>query len=157
MTPTPEQDLASVKAQLGRAPRGRWSVARRCACGKPQVLQTHPRLDDGTPFPTLYWLSCRRLSSAIGGLESSGWMAELNRRLEEDPEFRQALARSTDAYIRQRDELEPLGPTHHPGGGPERIKCLHAHAAHHLVCGDNPAGAEVLRRLGWEDPARPCV
>jgi len=157
MTPTSEQDFASVKAQLGREPRGRWSVARRCACGKPQVLQTHPRLDDGTPFPTLYWLTCKKLSSQIGGLESSGWMGGLNRRLADDPEFHAALARSTEAYVGRRDELDPLGPTSHPGGGPDRIKCLHAHTAHHLVSDDNPAGAEVLRELDWRDPERPCV
>ena len=158
MTPDPEQDFESVKAQLGREPRGKWTVARRCACGKPQVLETYPRLDDGTPFPTLYWLSCKKLSSAIGGLESGGWMAELNRRLEADPEFHEALRVSTEAYVRKRDELDaPLGPVTHPGGGPDRVKCLHAHTAHHLVRGDNPAGAEVLKQLEWVDPRRPCV
>ncbi len=157
MTPTPEQDFESVKAQLGREPRGRWEVARRCACGKPQVLQTEPRLDDGTPFPTLWWLSCRKLSSAIGGLESGGWMAELNRRLVEDPEFHAALRRSTEDLVARRNELDTLGPTVHPGGGPDRVKCLHAHVAHYLATGDNPAGAEALQQLGWQDPARPCV
>ncbi|HEX2150008.1 MAG TPA: DUF501 domain-containing protein, partial [Actinomycetota bacterium] len=42
-------------------------------------------------------------------------------------------------------------------GGPDRVKCLHAHTGHHLVEGDNPVGAEVLRELGWHDPTRPCV
>jgi uncharacterized protein len=157
LIPPPEDDLASVTAQLGRAPRGRWSVARRCACGKPQVLQTEPRLDDGTPFPTLYWLTCRKLSSAIGGLESSGWMAGLNRRLAEDPGFHARLAAATEDYVRRRDALDPLGPTSHPGGGPDRVKCLHAHTAHFLVTGDNPAGAEALAALEWEDPQEPCV
>ena len=157
VTPHPEQDFESVKAQLGREPRGQWKVARRCACGKPQVLETYPRLDDGTPFPTLYWLSCRKLSSAIGGLESGGWMAGLNRRLMEDPDFHDALRRSTERYVAKRNELDVLGPTAHPGGGPDRVKCLHAHTGHHLVEGDNPVGAEVLSELGWEDPTRPCV
>ena len=157
MTSSAEQDRASVTAQLGREPRGRWSVARRCACGKPQVLQTYPRLDDGTPFPTLFWLTCRKLAARIGGLESSGWMAELNRRLEGDPDFREALRRSTEAYVAERNGFEALGPTSHPGGGPNRIKCLHAHAAHQLARGDNPAGAEALKALGWEDPLTPCV
>ncbi|CAN5742251.1 DUF501 domain-containing protein [soil metagenome] len=157
MTPTPEQDFESVKAQLGREPRGRWKVARRCACGKPQVLETYPRLEDGTPFPTLWWLSCRKLSSAIGGLESGGWMAELNRRLMEDADLHEALWRSTEALVARRNELDTLGPTGHPGGGPDRVKCLHAHTAHHLVTGDNPAGAEALEQLGWQDPLRPCV
>ncbi|HEX2052925.1 MAG TPA: DUF501 domain-containing protein [Actinomycetota bacterium] len=157
MTPTSDQDRASVAAQLGRPPRGRWSVARRCACGKPQVLETFPRLGDGTPFPTLYWLSCRKLSSQIGGLESSGWMAALNRRLAEEPELHAALAEATRAYVRRRDQLDELGPATHPGGGPDRIKCLHAHTAQFLVTGDNPAGEEVLKALSWKDPVEPCV
>jgi hypothetical protein len=132
-------------------------VARRCACGKPQVLETFPRLDDGTPFPTLYWLSCRKLSSRIGGLESSGWMAEFNRRLTEDAELHSALAAATRTYVSRRNALSELGPVTHPGGGPDRIKCLHAHTAHHLATGDNPAGAEVLRALDWRDPTEPCV
>lgn len=121
------------------------------------MIETFPRLDDGTPFPTLYWLSCRKLSSQVGGLESSGWMADLNRRLAEEPPLREAMRRSTEAYVAERDGLEQLGSATHPGGGPDRVKCLHAHTAHHLVRGDNPAGAEVLRELAWEDPEKPCV
>lgn len=154
---THEQDRLDVAAQLGRPPRGSWSVARRCDCGKPQVIQTQPRLDDGTPFPTMWWLTCRKLSSRIGGLESSGWMAELNERLRQDPEFHAELIRATERYVRRRDEIDPLGVTGHPGGGPDQIKCLHAHVAHQLVSGDNPAGARALEHLDWADPAAPCV
>lgn len=150
-------DLAAVTAQIGRPLRGNWSVARRCGCGRPQVIQTHPRLDDGTPFPTLWWLTCSRLSSKIGGLESGGWMAEFNRRLSEDVDLRDALAASTAGYIRTRDELGLLGPTSHPGGGPRKIKCLHAHTAHYLITGDNPAGQGAMEQLDWQDPERPCV
>ena len=84
-------------------------------------------------------------------------MAELNRRLVEDPEFHAALRRSTEDLVARRNELDTLGPTVHPGGGPDRVKCLHAHVAHHLATGDNPAGAEALKQLGWQDPAGPCV
>lgn len=154
---THQQDSADVAAQLGRPPRGSWSVARRCACGKPQVIQTQPRLEDGTPFPTMWWLTCRKLSAQIGGLESSGWMAGLNEQLQQDPGFHEELAASTHDYVRRRDAIDPLGSTGHPGGGPDRIKCLHAHVAHQLVTGDNPAGARALEQLGWTDPATPCV
>jgi uncharacterized protein len=132
-------------------------VARRCGCGKPQVIWTEPRLEDGTPFPTSWWLTCPKLSSQVGRLESSGWMAEFNRRLLSDPQLHRALEQSTAEYIRLRDQLEHLGPRTHPGGGPDRVKCLHAHTAHHLVTGDNPAGAAVLAELGWVDPDEPCV
>lgn len=146
-----------MRRQLGRAPRGSWKVARRCDCGRPQVIRTEPRLEDGTPFPTLWWLTCPKLSAKVGRLESNGWMADFNRRLEEDPELHRALELSTAEYIRLRDELEPLGRDTHPGGSPDRVKCLHAHTAHYLVSGDNPAGAAVLAELGWADPDQPCV
>lgn len=132
-------------------------MARRCLCGNPQVLETYPRLDDGTPFPTLYWLSCRKLSSQIGTLEATGLMAEVNRRLAEHGDLFESLKSSTEALVSRRNDLEVLGPADHPGGGPERIKCLHAHTAHHLVSGDNPVGEAALVALQWEDPKNPCV
>jgi hypothetical protein len=132
-------------------------VARRCACGLPQVIETDPRLEDGTPFPTLWWLTCRRLGSAVGGLEAGGFLARLNERLAADPAMSSELARSTDGYLRRRDALDPLGASKHPGGGPERVKCLHAHVAHHLVTGDNPVGAATLEALSWTDPTEPCA
>ncbi|MDQ4148839.1 MAG: DUF501 domain-containing protein [Actinomycetota bacterium] len=156
MTLDPRDQIA-VEQQLGREPRGRWRVARRCSCGKPQVIETHPRLEDGTPFPTLWWLTCRALAGRVGQLESSGWMGELNERLATDPSFRKALAESTERYVMRRDLLERLGPTTHPGGGPERVKCLHAHTAHYLIIQDNPVGAEVLAALAWAEPKVPCV
>jgi hypothetical protein len=84
-------------------------------------------------------------------------MSDFNKRLQGDGELRRALELSTAAYIEARNAFEPLGPTTHPGGGPERVKCLHAHTAHQLVTGDNPAGAAVLEELAWTDPERPCV
>jgi hypothetical protein len=151
------EDAVAVRRQLGRPPRGNWRVARRCACGLAQVIETFPRLEDGTPFPTLWWLTCPALSSEVGRLESSGWMADFNNRLRDDPDLRRALEGATEAYIEARDGREPLGATAHPGGGPDRVKCLHAHVAHQLVSGDNPAGAAVLEELAWTDPERPCV
>ena len=159
-------DEATVAAQLGRAPRGSWSVARRCACGLPQVIETGPHLDDGTPFPTLWWLTCRSLSKAVGRLEAGGWMTAFNERLKTEPPLAEALGASTAAYVARRDARGPSGaipaPTGHPGGGGMaggrgRVKCLHAHTAHQLMTGDNPVGAAVLALLGWVDPEEPCV
>ncbi len=123
----------------------------------PQVIETHPRLEDGTPFPTLWWLTCRRLSSQVGRLESSGWMATLNERLTSERAFHAALVKSTRAYLESRDRLEQLQGGGHPGGGPDRIKCMHAHTDHHLITGDNPAGEEVLRPLASVEPKSHCV
>jgi hypothetical protein len=141
-------------------------VARRCACGLPQVIETQSHLDDGTPFPTLWWLTCRSLTRAVGRLEAGGWMAGVNRRLAEDPDLAEQLHRATVAYAARRDAAEPITGANprrgHPGGGgtgtPEgRVKCLHAHTAHQLVSGDNPVGAAVLAELGWVEPTTPCV
>lgn len=137
-------------------------MARRCACGLPQVIETASTLEDGTPFPTLWWLTCRSLSKGVGRLEAGGWMAAFNERLASDPELAEALHTATAAYVARRDTGGggPAGAARHPGGGGNpggRVKCLHAHTAHQLVSGDNPAGAAVLEELGWVDPASPCV
>lgn len=148
--------------QLGRPPRNPWRVARRCRCGKPQVIQTGPVLEDGTPFPTLWWLTCATLSARVGRLEATGLLRDVNRRLAEDPEFKQRLESSTTRFCEIRDG-EGGKPVRHPGGGPDRVKCLHAHLAHHLMTGDNPVGELVLVELSdapegtdWE-PLEPCV
>jgi hypothetical protein len=132
-------------------------VARRCACGLPQIIETDPRLDDGTPFPTFWWLTCRTLGSSLGRLEASGFMAELNERLAADPTMASELASCTERYVARRDAIEPLGASQHPGGGPDHVKCLHAHVAHHLVTGDNPVGAAALEALAWTDPPESCI
>jgi uncharacterized protein len=150
-------DRAAVVRQLGREPRGAWQVSRRCACGLPQVIETGPRLDDGTPFPTLWWLTCRTLCSAVGRLESGGWMASVNAGLAADPARRSALAEAVDRYVRARDEREVLPGKGHAGGGPDRVKCLHAHVAQHLAGSENPVGRDALAELRWADPDRPCV
>jgi hypothetical protein len=84
-------------------------------------------------------------------------MDDLNQRLVSEDHLRSALEESTRRYMRLRDLISPLPSARHPGGGPERVKCLHAHTAHHLVSDDNPVGQEVLETLGWVDPERPCV
>jgi hypothetical protein len=161
---TDDADRAVVEAQLGRPPRGSWQVARRCACGLPQVIETSPHLEKGTPFPTLWWLTCRALNRAIGRLEASGWMASFNERLAVEPDLARALQAGTASYIARREAAggsgAPLRSVGHPGGGGTpggRVKCLHAHTAHQLMSGDNPAGAAVLAELGWVEPTTPCV
>ena len=74
-----------VAAQLGRAPRAMRRVAHRCSCGLPDVVETAPRLPDGTPFPTLFYLTCPRAAAAVGRLESEGLMRQMNERLADRP------------------------------------------------------------------------
>ena len=76
-----------VHAQLGREPRGTRAVAHRCPCGLPDVVETTPRLADGTPFPTLFYLTCPRATAACSRLESNGLMKEMMTRLADDPDL----------------------------------------------------------------------
>lgn len=153
------EDAAAVTAQLGRPPRAVREVAHRCPCGLPSVVQTAPRLADGTPFPTLYYLTCARLNARLGTLEAQGRMREMTDRLAEDPELAAAYRRAHESYLAERDSIEPLGTDVSAGGMPDRVKCLHVHVAHALARGPavNPFGDEVLAAVGpWWSPG-PCA
>src|SRR5690349_7911023 len=103
-----DADVAAVREQLGRVPRGLRAVAHRCPCGQPDVVETAPRLEDGSPFPTLYYLTCPRAASAIGTLEANGVMKEMTERLATDPELAAAYRAAHEDYIRRRDAIEVL-------------------------------------------------
>jgi len=151
-------DTAAITRQLGRAPRGAVRVAHRCPCGEPDVVVTAPRLPDGTPFPTLYYLTCPRAAGAIGTLESSGLMRDMEARLATDPELAERYRIAHESYLSERDRLDRVpeidGVT--AGGMPSRVKCLHVLVAHALAAGPglNPLGDEALAALGpWWEPA----
>ncbi|MEU8173928.1 DUF501 domain-containing protein [Microbispora hainanensis] len=158
-------DLAAARAQLGRQPRGVRAVAHRCPCGLPDVLETAPRLPDGAPFPTLFYLTCPKAASAIGTLESSGLMKSMQARLAEDPELAEAYRAAHEDYVARRDRaakeegLEPLPRDMQSAGGmPGRVKCLHALVAHELAApGVNPFGREALDALPDWWAGGPCV
>ncbi len=158
-------DAAAVAAQLGRPPRGQFSVAHRCRCGLPDVVQTAPRLPDGSPFPTLYYLTCPRASAAAGRLEATGVMATMTARLTTDEGLRRSYYEAHLDYLTRRDEaaracgVEPLpAGTQSAGGMPARVKCLHALIAHELAApGANPLGREALASAGDWWAAGPCV
>jgi uncharacterized protein len=152
-------DAAAVEAQLGRPPRATRAVAFRCPCGRPAVVETSPRLADGTPFPTLFYLTCPRACSAVGRVEASGAMREMTARIETDPEVSQRYAAAMRDYLARRDALDPLPGSPTVGGMPNRVKCLHVHVGHALAVGPgvNPFGDETLAAIGewWVDG--PCV
>ncbi|MGQ0775720.1 MAG: DUF501 domain-containing protein [Pseudonocardiales bacterium] len=158
-TQIPPADREAVVAQLGRAPRGLWSVAHRCPCGRPSVVRTHPRLADGTPFPTLYYLTCRRLAGLVSTVEASGAMREMTDRLASEPQLAQRYRAAHESYLAERDALEPLGTQVSAGGMPERVKCLHVHVAHALAGGPgrNPFGDQVLDQIGDWWTAGTCI
>jgi hypothetical protein len=100
-----ESDRAAVAAQLGRPPRGARAVAHRCPCGLPDVVETAPRLADGTPFPTLYYLTCPRAVTAVSTLESAGLMREMSARLAADEELAAKYQVAHERYLRRRSDI----------------------------------------------------
>jgi hypothetical protein len=160
LEPMTAVDEAIIRAQLHRLPRGVAGIAYRCPCGKPAVVLTRPRLDDGTPFPTLYYLTCPRAVAACSALESQGLMAQMTQRLSDDRDLAQAYRQAHDHYLEDREQLESVPEITgiSAGGMPDRVKCLHALVAHSLAAGEglNPLGDEALREVGmfW---SRPCL
>ena len=128
-----EADRSAVERQLGRPPRGLRRVAHRCACGEPDVVETEPRLPDGTPFPTLYYLTCPRMTAAISMLEAEGRMRQMQDRLADDPGLVASYRRAHEEYLSKRQaivEVDEIAEVT-AGGMPDRVKCLHVLVAHH--------------------------
>lgn len=156
--PVSQADLDVASRQRGRPVRGVVEVAHRCPCGEPDVVRTAPRLPDGTPFPTTYYATCPRLTGLISGLETTGVMRQMERRLGADRALSASYRAAHEDYLRRRAELgevpEIAGVS--AGGMPERVKCLHVLAAHSLAVGPgvNPLGDETLDLLDeWWLPA----
>ena len=156
-----QDDLAVIEAQLGRTPRDVHAIGYRCPCGKPAVVETPPRLGDGTPFPTYFYATCPRLTGAISTLESTGLMGDMNERLSTDAELAGAYAAAHEDYLAARAVLKMDVPEVEgisAGGMPDRVKCLHSLVAHSLCAGPdvNPLGDEALAKLPewWKD--LPC-
>ena len=135
------------------------AIAHRCPCGNPDVVETAPRLPDGTPFPTTYYLTCPRAASAIGTLEANGVMKEMQARLATDPELAAAYRAAHEDYIARRDAIEVLEGFPSAGGMPDRVKCLHVLVGHSLVAGPgvNPFGDEAIAMLPEWWAKGPCV
>jgi hypothetical protein len=147
-----DADLAVIENQLGRTPRDVHAIAYRCPCGKPAVVETPPRLSNGEPFPTFYYATCPRLTSAISTLETTGMMGQMQARLETDAVLAGEYAAAHDDYIAARSALQidvPEVENVSAGGMPNRVKCLHSLIAHSLSAGPgvNPLGDEALAAL----------
>jgi hypothetical protein len=152
-------DLEAVARQLGREPRGVLEIAYRCPNGEPGVVKTAPKLPDGTPFPTLYYLTHPLLTAAASRLETTGLMREMTERLRQDSELAAAYRRAHESYLAERDAIAPLGTTLSAGGMPDRVKCLHVLIAHSLAKGPgvNPLGDEALAILVCEPAMAPVL
>ncbi len=154
-----------MSRQLGRPARGVVGIAARCVCGKPTVVATHPRLPDGTPFPTLYYLSHPAATASLSTLEATGVMAELSALLAGDDGSPTAVGTAYraahDSYLADRESIEVVDEIagFSAGGMPERIKCLHALVAHSLAAGPgaNPIGDLALERADWSPDRCDCA
>lgn len=155
-----DDDRQVVAVQIERPLRAESEVVSRCHLGLPVVIQVPPVLDDGTPFPTLYWLSCPLAKVRIGRLESAGGVKRMEQKMEADPEFARVVEVAHDEYRSLRDSLVPDDADPAPTGGvggSTGVKCLHAHYAHTRAGGDNPIGALVESWVEPLDCSVPCV
>jgi len=159
--PPTEDDIRIVSLQLGRPARNVIGISARCRCGAPTVVATKPRLGDGTPFPTLYYLCHPAATAAISTLEATQVMAELQALLTDEPEITAAYAAAHRAYLRDRESIEVVDEIAgiSAGGMPTRVKCLHALAGHSLSAGPgvNPIGDLALARASWSPDLCECV
>ena len=157
-----DADREAVARDLGRAPRGVLGVGMRSANGHPLVVVTAPRLPDGTPFPTTFYLTDAELVAACSRLEAEHFMDQLSQILAEDESVREAYEGAHQDYLARRTvagALSGVGNVEEidnfsAGGMPTRVKCLHALVGHSLAAGPgvNPIGdltlTEITRR-GW--------
>jgi len=155
-------DHDAVVGQLGRPLRSAIGVAARCHLGLPVVVTVPPLLDDGTPFPTRYWLTCPLARRRIGRLEADGGVAAAQHRIDTDPHFAAAYHRAMERYAAERDVLlDPAHPGPVPtggvGGSGGGVKCLHAHYADHAAGNDNPVGAALAPEVDPFECVVPCV
>lgn len=160
LTEATEADIRSVSLQLGREARDIVAIAARCICGNPIVVQTSPRLSDGTPFPTMYYLTLPAATAALSTLEAGGVMVTLQDRLAAEPKFAAAYLRAHEAFLADRaklgvvEEIEGISA----GGMPTRVKCLHALAGHALAAGPgvNLVGDAALELCSWKQNICQC-
>jgi hypothetical protein len=157
--PPTERDIAIVSAQLGRPARNVIGIAARCVCGAPTVVSTKPRLDNGTPFPTLYYLCHPAATAAVSTLEATGVMPELAAMLV--GVIAEQYTAAHESYLADRngiefvDELDGISA----GGMPTRVKCLHALVGQSLAAGPgvNPIGDLALDRADWSPLVCECL
>lgn len=158
-TPT-QTDLDTLSLQLGRPVRDVVEIGARCVCGNPLVATTAPRLSNGIPFPTTFYLTHPTATAAVSRLEAAGLMAEFTDRLTQDEELARDHRTAHEAYLQARREVgERAGTGPVPeidgisaGGMPERVKCLHVLVGHALAAGPgvNRLGDEALALIDDE-------
>ena len=162
LTPT-DQDIRVLSAQLGRTVRDVIEIPARCVCGNPLVAATAPRLSNGNPFPTVFYLAHPAITAATSRLEAGGLMYEMTDALAADTELANRYTLAHENYLAERERIRLISGTDEvpeienisAGGMPTRVKCLHAVIGHTLAvgCGINPMGDWGLDEIAdWWTP-----
>lgn len=161
------EDRAVVERQLGRPPRAFHRVVVRCPFGMPAVTEQKPYDDADEPFPTTYYVTCPFLVAAISRLEAAGGVERWSERVATDPDLAASLQRATREQREVRRELAGSKTGRDDGsslelgiGGarrPERLKCLHAHAAFALARPGYELGESVLAEIDSLWPETCCM
>ena len=99
----------------------------------PDVVETSPRLPDGTPFPTLFYLTCPRAAAAIGSLEASGLMREMTQRISDDTEDLAPTEKLIRRGVQSLRTSELLALLVEIGAQGDRTVVLMVHEPTHLV------------------------
>jgi hypothetical protein len=157
-------DREVVARQLGRYPRALRRVAARCPFGLPAVTEQEPYDEEGRPFPTTYYLTCRHLVASIARLEAAGGVERWSEEARTEPALQASIAQATREQRALRRELA-AGRSGRDGGAslelgiggthaPEQLKCLHAHAAFALARPGYELGERILAEL---DPLWPSA
>jgi hypothetical protein len=88
-------------------------------CGEPVAIKTYPlnggarrrqakaaieQLPIGTPFPTLYWLTCPEISRVVAEFERKGYVRLFQERLNADPLLANRLIQCHEEYANERWE-----------------------------------------------------
>ena len=148
------QDRELVARQLGRSPRAVRRVAVRCPFGKPAVTEQAPFDEDGRPFPTQFYVTCRHLVAAISRLEAAGGVERWTRAAADDPTLAASLAAAEAEQRALRPELDAgIGGATRSGS----LKCLHAHAAFALARPGYELGDRILAELPSLWPESCCT
>ena len=152
----------TVEIQLNRKVRSNINVVAKCHFDLPVVVDVPKNLDDGTPFPTMYWLTCPMYVKKVSTLESNGMVKNLDKQLVENKKLNKLWRKRQKSYENERNKkyknltntISPIGGV---GGTTKSIKCLHSHLADELVSGENVIGKVVLESVGGCNCIEPCV
>jgi uncharacterized protein len=160
-------DRELVERQLGRPPRAFRRVVVRCPFGAPAVTEQWAYDENGEPFPTTYWVTCRYLVAAIARLEAAGGVERWTEAAKTDPALAESLSRATAEQRERRAELagDESGPDDGAsldlgiGGSrnPEQLKCLHAHVAFALARPGYELGERILAEVVPPWPEKCCL